>query len=169
MNAYFDAMRRYATFSGRSTRTQFWIFVLVYLVLGIIGVALDAASEGSAAGEPGIFTGVIVLAHLIPGLAVSVRRLHDIDRSGWWVLIGLVPLVGPIVMLVFSCTASTPGENRFGPPVGQNAASLRRVEPGSAPNTAALDQIEKLAALHKSGAISDEEFKQMKTKAMGSL
>ena len=60
-------------------------------------------------------SGLFSLAVLIPSIAVSVRRLHDIDRTGWWVLIGLVPLVGQIVLLVFHVLDSTPGPNRFGP------------------------------------------------------
>lgn len=167
MNAYFDAMRRYVTFGGRSTRAQFWLFTLIVVILGAVAAFLDGASGGMQQGEPGIVSGIVILAHFIPGLAVSVRRLHDIDRSGWWVLIGLVPLVGLIVLLVFACTASTPGPNRFGPPAGQDNAAQPPVTPRSVSESAALDQIEKLAALHKSGAINDEEFQQMKAKAMG--
>ena len=71
-------------------------------------------------GDPtrgiGVLGGIVSLVHLIPGIAVSVRRLHDIDRTGWWLLIGFVPLIGAIVLLIFYVTPGTPGANRFGPP-----------------------------------------------------
>lgn len=169
MNAYLDAMRRYASFSGRSTRSQFWLYTLFFGILLVVAAIVDGVIEGP--GNTGVVSGVVVLAHLIPSLAVTVRRLHDIDRTGWWALIGLIPLLGSIVLLVFSCTASTQGPNRFGPPVGEwelAPVSTTRVEPGAArvSSSVNLDQIEKLAALRASGAIDEEEFKQMKAKAL---
>lgn len=115
MNAYFDGLRRYADFTGRSTRSQYWFFMLGYFVVGLVGIFIDAASSS---GEPsGVVTGLISLAHLLPSWAVLVRRLHDTDRSGWWILIALIPLVGAITLIVFCCTPSQPRANRFGPPV----------------------------------------------------
>lgn len=120
MNAYLDALRRYFDFSGRSTRSQFWLFTLGAIMASIAALIVDGASGSGTAGEPGLVTSLVLLGHLIPSLSVMVRRLHDIDRSGWWVLLGLVPLVGSIVLLVFACTASTAGANRFGPhPMGK--------------------------------------------------
>lgn len=111
MNAYLNAMRRYATFSGRSTRSQFWLYTLIAFLLLCVAAMFDVAL-GFADEETLVIAGIVYLAHLIPTLAVTVRRLHDIDRTGWWVLIAFVPLVGLIVMLVFFCTPSTPGANR---------------------------------------------------------
>ena len=114
MHAYLDAMRRYAVFNGRSTRAQFWLFTLV---LGIILIAcsiLDALLGFDKQGAL-VITGFVYVGHLLPLLAVTVRRLHDIDRTGWWVLLCFVPLVGVVVLIVFACLPSTAGANRFGP------------------------------------------------------
>jgi uncharacterized membrane protein YhaH (DUF805 family) len=137
MKSYIDAMRRYFDFSGRATRSQFWLFTLVYLVIAIVAVIIDVTISSSPEPGPGIVTALVVLAHLIPGLAVNVRRLHDSNRSGWWVLVGLVPLIGLIVMLVFLCSGSTQGPNRFGPAVGSqggvSAAGGAPVAPSGGP------------------------------------
>jgi len=117
MNSYMDAMRRYFDFGGRTSRKDFWIYVLVYIVIYIIAAAIDWSLFGRGMGQSvGIVTGIVGLIHLIPGIAVTVRRLHDTDRSGWWILIVLVPLIGAIWLLVLECFAGTPGANRFGPP-----------------------------------------------------
>lgn len=154
MTAYFDAMRRYATFRGRSTRSQFWLYHLGVLILAIVGYVIDIAISGPRGPEP-IVSAVIMIAHYIPSLAVIVRRLHDTDKSGWFVLVCLIPLIGIIAFIVFGCTASTPSTNRFGAPVGGDPALA--VATGSK-----VERIEKLAALRASGALSDAEFEKMK-------
>jgi uncharacterized membrane protein YhaH (DUF805 family) len=121
-----DAIRtvfnKYAVFSGRARRSEFWWFSLfagiVYLVADIIDVAI---------GKP-IFVVIVVLALVVPSLAVTVRRLHDTNRSGWWILIGLIPLIGGIVLLVFECQDSQPGQNAHGP--SPKGAGPSQVEPG---------------------------------------
>lgn len=166
MTAYVDAMRRYADFNGRSTRAQYWLNSLTVFIIAVVALVVDGAIGSGPADGPGIVTVVVILAHLVPGLAVAVRRLHDIDRSGWWMLIAFVPLIGAVTLLVFACTGST-GPNRFGQFSAQrDDQDHRRMEP-RASDGMAIDQIEKLAALRNSGAIDDEEFKQMKAKAMG--
>jgi uncharacterized membrane protein YhaH (DUF805 family) len=104
-------VRRYAQFTGRSGRPEFWWFFLanfiIALVLGLLGLVSVAFA---------VIYGIYALALLIPSLAVSIRRLHDINRTGWWVLLALIPLVGGIVLLVFHATAGDPTVNRFGPP-----------------------------------------------------
>ncbi|WP_313522954.1 DUF805 domain-containing protein [Shinella sp.] len=112
MNAYIAAMRRYFDFKGRATRTEFWMFTLVVFIGGIVALILDAALGNGQSGPPFI-TAIWIIPHYIPALAVAVRRLHDLDRTGWWVLIGIIPL-GALVLLVFYCQPSTPGANRFG-------------------------------------------------------
>ena len=117
MNYYIDCLtKKYACFSGRARRQEYWLFVLfnfiVALVAGFIGGFL-AGATGVAAFS---FLGTVYnLAVLIPGFAVLFRRLHDTGRSGWWWLIGLVPFVGWIVLLVFCCLDGQPGENQYGP------------------------------------------------------
>jgi uncharacterized membrane protein YhaH (DUF805 family) len=120
---YLKALRQYADFGGRARRTEFWMFVLVNLVISIVlgivdtatGTANAYAMGGMASYSPGILGSIYALAVLIPSIAVTVRRLHDTDRSGWWFLIQLIPLVGSIVLLVFVCLEGTRGTNRFGP------------------------------------------------------
>ena len=102
MSGYINAMRRYVEFSGRSSRSEFWFFVLFYIIIYIVAIVLDAFILGSGGQGVGILTGIVILAHLIPAIAVSVRRLHDIDRTGWWVL---VFWLGPLVVFLISMIA----------------------------------------------------------------
>jgi uncharacterized membrane protein YhaH (DUF805 family) len=115
MNAYMDAMRRYVDFSGRASRSQFWLFVLFYVIIIIIAVVIDILVFNSLEGGIGVLQLLVVLIHLIPSIAISVRRLHDTDRSGWWIFISLVPLIGSIWLIVLYCLDGTQGNNRFGP------------------------------------------------------
>jgi uncharacterized membrane protein YhaH (DUF805 family) len=116
VNWYLTVLKKYADFSGRARRMEYWMFSLISLLI-MCGLVIVDAMLGFDFGEDeiGILSGIYVLAVLIPSLAVSVRRLHDTDRSGWWVLIGIVPLIGDIVLLIFFVLDSTPGDNRFGP------------------------------------------------------
>lgn len=116
MNGYLTALRKYAVFSGRSRRREYWGFILFYVLLVIVLALIDAALGTSAEpAEPGILSSIFVLAMLIPSFSVGVRRLHDTGRSGWWMLLSFVPLIGTIVLLVFTLQDSEPGENRYGP------------------------------------------------------
>ena len=107
-----DAVRsvltQYAVFTGRARRSEYWWFALAYVIAYVVAAVVDAVI-----GFP-ILTLAVALGLLVPSIAVSVRRLHDTDRSGWWLLLNLVPL-GGIVVLVFSCLDSQPGRNRYGP------------------------------------------------------
>ena len=123
MSWYLEALKKYAVFSGRSRRKEYWYFVLFNIIVSIVLGWIDAllGTRGSYAGA-GLLSGIYGLAVLIPTLAVTVRRLYDIDRSGWWILIGLVPLIGAIVLLVFALLDGTPDTNRYGPnPKGATA------------------------------------------------
>lgn len=115
MHGFMTALRRYAEFSGRSRRREFWGFALICVLVGIALVFVDVAM-GMYQPESGLglLSGIFTLALLVPSVAVTVRRLHDIDRSGWWYLIGFIPLLGGIVLLVFSLRDGTSGSNRFG-------------------------------------------------------
>lgn len=116
MNWYFEALRKYAVFSGRARRREYWIFTLitvaVNLGLTIADMVIGTYDEDS---DFGLLSGIYTLVLFIPSLAVTVRRLHDTDRSGWWMLINFAPCVGVIVLLVFLLGDSTPSENRYGP------------------------------------------------------
>ncbi|WP_460350188.1 DUF805 domain-containing protein [Actinoallomurus acanthiterrae] len=103
-------LRNYAGFDGRARRTEYWMFVLFNV---IITVVLDLI--GMAVRLVGILGFVYGLAVLIPSLAVGVRRLHDTGRSGWWLLIGLIPIIGTIILIVFMATPGDRGDNAYGP------------------------------------------------------
>ena len=116
MSWFIEALRKYAVFSGRSRRKEYWFFVLFVVVISIVLTTIDGliGAYDRSMGV-GLLSTIFSLAILIPSIAVSVRRLHDIDRTGWWVLISLVPLIGWIVLQVFTVQDSTPGTNRYGP------------------------------------------------------
>jgi uncharacterized membrane protein YhaH (DUF805 family) len=115
MEWFTEALKKYAVFSGRSRRKEYWYFVLFTVLISIALNIIDGLTGTyDSWAEVGLLGGIFGLAILIPSIAVSVRRLHDIDRTGWWVLISLVPLIGWIVLLVFHVQDSTPGSNRYG-------------------------------------------------------
>ncbi|HEX8973658.1 DUF805 domain-containing protein [Oryzihumus sp.] len=111
-DAFRTCMSKYATFSGRARRSEYWFFYLAFIL--VYGILFGLAS---ATGKPvlSVIAGLVVLAFVLPMIAATVRRLHDTGRSGWWYLIGLVPFVGGIVLLVFTCQDSVPGDNAWGP------------------------------------------------------
>ena len=115
MNWYLNVLKQYAVFKGRARRKEYWFFILFNLIASVVLTVIDFMT-GLLDAELGIglLSGLYSLAVLIPSLAVTVRRLHDTDRSGWWLLIGLVPLLGAIVLLVFMLLDGTPGDNRHG-------------------------------------------------------
>ena len=107
----------YAKFDGRASRPAFWWWVLFVFLVGIAANIIDLAI-----GAP-VLTALVGLALLLPNLSVSIRRLHDTDRTGWWILIYLIPLIGLIVLLVFYLQQGDREENRFGPPPGTTTAT----------------------------------------------
>ena len=110
MNWYVEVLKKYAVFAGRARRKEFWMFYLFYLIIVVVLGIIEWTI-----GIPGVLSGIYTLALLVPTIAVTVRRLHDTDRSGWWWFIWLVPVVGWIVMLVFLVLDSQPGDNEYGP------------------------------------------------------
>ncbi|WP_415274588.1 DUF805 domain-containing protein [Aquiluna sp. Uisw_065] len=114
---------RYTMFKGRSRRSEYWFIQLFLIITNLAAAAIDLALMGGdvdrfiANGGGGILGLIWILVTILPALAVLVRRLHDTGRSGWWALIGLVPLVGGVVLFVFSVLDSTAEENQYGAPV----------------------------------------------------
>jgi uncharacterized membrane protein YhaH (DUF805 family) len=104
---------KYATFQGRARRPEYWWWILFYYIV-LIGLSIIDAVLTAALGVPGFLSIIGILALFLPTLAVAVRRLHDTDRSGWMLLIALIPLVGSIILIVFLCQRGTEGPNRFG-------------------------------------------------------
>lgn len=116
MNWYLDVLKKYAVFSGRARRKEYWMFVLFNILAFIVLAIVDnLTGTFNPLYGVGLLGGLYSLAVLLPSIGVGVRRLHDTDRSGWWLLISVIPLIGGIILLVFFCLDSTPGENRFGP------------------------------------------------------
>jgi uncharacterized membrane protein YhaH (DUF805 family) len=116
MNWFMTALKKYAVFAGRSRRSEYWYFVLFYFLIAVgLGIVDMVAGTMSAAGDIGLLSGLFAVAMIIPSLSVGVRRLHDIGKSGWWLLIGLIPLVGGIILIVWACRDSQPGANAYGP------------------------------------------------------
>ena len=115
MNWYLEVLKQYAVFNGRARRKEYWYFLLFNIIISVILGVIDGV-VGSFSPEAGIglLGGIYALAVFIPGFAVSVRRLHDTNRSGWWLLTLLIPLIGLIVIIVFMATDSTPEENQYG-------------------------------------------------------
>jgi uncharacterized membrane protein YhaH (DUF805 family) len=120
--------KRYADFSGRSQRKEFWMFILfnliiilsLFIFIGSQGDAADKANDHAAASGPAVEIGVAALliyivAIIVPSVAVAIRRFHDQGRSGWFFLLSLIPYVGSIVLLIFMVLDGTPGSNRYGP------------------------------------------------------
>lgn len=112
-------LKRYADFSGRSRRKEYWMFMLFY-ILAAIALTLLGGLLGAFSGESPSFLALtplflLFIALFIPSIAVQVRRMHDQDKSGWFILLGFIPYVGGLVMLVFMCIEGTRGSNRFGP------------------------------------------------------
>ena len=116
MNWYLQPWKKYIDFEGRAQRKEYWVFVLLnFVIVGVLGI-LDGSTMGPGMhGQGGgVLTAIFGLVSLVPSVAVAVRRLHDTDRSGWWVLISFIPLLGMLVLLVFMLLDGTPGDNRFG-------------------------------------------------------
>lgn len=115
MNWFIAALKKYATFSGRAQRSEYWYFILFYLLIALALALIDPllGSFHRNSGY-GLFSSLFMLAMIVPSIAVGVRRLHDTDRSGWWMLLSLIPLIGSIVLLVFFVQDSQAGDNRFG-------------------------------------------------------
>jgi uncharacterized membrane protein YhaH (DUF805 family) len=115
MDWYLQALKKYVDFSGRARRKEYWFFVLFNIIITIVLTIVDMMIGTGGGGGIGILAGIYSLAVLLPGIAVTVRRLHDTGRSGWWILIVLVPLVGTIVLLIFMVMDSQPAPNAYGP------------------------------------------------------
>lgn len=109
MEHFLSVVKQYANFEGRARRQEYWMFFLVYILIYIGLVVIDAVLG------LGFLALIYALALLVPSISVAARRLHDTGRSGWWQLIALIPLIGAIILIVFLVMDSTPGDNQYGP------------------------------------------------------
>ncbi|WP_400162447.1 DUF805 domain-containing protein [Brevibacillus sp. TJ4] len=119
MQWFLKVVKDYAVFGGRARRKEYWMYTLFYAIGYLILYILE-----SLIGLTQVLTGIYSLALLLPSLGVTIRRLHDTGRSGWWILISLIPLIGAIILLVFLCQDSK-GSNQYGPnPKEEEAGAL---------------------------------------------
>ena len=114
MNYFLDALKNYATFSGRATRQQYWMFVLFSVIFSFLLGIVDGLFGFVNEIDMGLLSTLFSLAILIPSIAILARRLHDIGRTGWWILLIFIPLIGAIVILIFTLLDSEKNENQYG-------------------------------------------------------
>jgi uncharacterized membrane protein YhaH (DUF805 family) len=120
VDAIKSGFHNYVRFSGRAARSEYWYWLLFCILIGIVSVLIDAVLFPHS--DVGPINTIAELIVLLPTLAVSIRRLHDLDRSGWWFLLVLIPIIGGIWLFVWFCMRGTIGPNRFGPdPLGAAA------------------------------------------------
>jgi len=122
MRWFLMALKNYTNFSGRSQRAEYWYYFLFYVILFLIFLFIDLAlGWADEQAGIGILSGILVLGLLVPTLAVGVRRLHDIGRSGWWMLLSFVPF-GAFALMIMATFDSKPGSNQWGPSPKENPA-----------------------------------------------
>ena len=121
MSHYFGAWKKYAVFTGRATRTEYWMFTLFNVIISAL-LYIPVVMNEDAGGDPagfGVLAAMIYLVYalavFLPSISLTVRRLHDIGRTGAWIFVSFVPLVGGIALLVFTLTESQAGDNEYGP------------------------------------------------------
>lgn len=116
MEWYLSVMKQYANFNGRARRKEYWMFILFYIIIAIVASVIDGVI-----GTAGVLAGVVALVHILPSLAVGARRLHDVGRSGWWLLLALTG-IGSLVLLFWAVSNGDSGDNSFGadPKAGQS-------------------------------------------------
>ena len=116
LNYYIEVLKKYIAFSGRARRAEYWYFALFNSIISVLLIVIDQLIGTHGQNSTmGVLSGLYSLAVLLPSLGVLVRRLHDTGRSGWWWLIAFIPLIGAIILIVFTVSDSTPGDNKYGP------------------------------------------------------
>ena len=161
MNWYLKALKKYAVFSGRAQRAEFWYFILFSIIVSILLTVVDIMlGLYNPKSGMGVLSGIYALAILIPSIAVGTRRLHDIGKSGWWQFIALIPILGAIVLIVWFAIDSKE-DNKY----GKNPKKLSNKN--NIVNNNSIDQLEKLANLKEKGLLTEEEFNSKKQELLG--
>ena len=115
MDWYLKVLKQYADFNGRARRKEYWMFFLFNMIFAALASLIDySVGTANFVSGSGLFQNIYSLVVLVPGLAVAVRRLHDVGKSGWMLLIAIIPLIGAIWLIVLMCTDSNAGENQYG-------------------------------------------------------
>ena len=155
MNWYLGVLKKYAVFDGRAQRAEYWYFVLFNTIVSFILGFIDGIL-----GTFNVLSGIYLLAVFIPSIAVGARRLHDIGKSGCCQLIAIIPIIGPILLIIWFATDSK-ADNQYGVnPKGTN-------KPSNIINNDSIEQLEKLADLKEKGIITEEEFNSKKQELLG--
>ncbi len=116
MTAVRTCLSKYVDFTGRARRSEFWYFVLFNLIVQVVASILDnAAGTDFDSANGGVISTLATLGMLLPSIAVSARRLHDIGKSGWWQLMGIIPILGWVLVIIWYATNTKPGANQYGP------------------------------------------------------
>jgi len=123
LDLLFQPIRKYFHFHGRARRSEYWLFTLFIWVASIVLMFIEGSVKLTAVPGFGPLTTLFYLAVLIPGLSVTFRRLHDTDRSAWWILLALIPFFGGLVLIVFLCLDGTKGDNKYGSDPKENSDS----------------------------------------------
>lgn len=113
VEAIASAFKGYVNFRDRSCRSEYWWYMLFIFLANIVIAGIELVMGLDA--DIGVLGIVFSLAVFLPSIAIGVRRLHDIDKSGWWLLLGFIPLIGVVILFIWACKRGTPGVNRFGP------------------------------------------------------
>lgn len=173
MNHFINVLKKYATFSGRATRSEYWYFVLIYSITYTILMGIDFAigTFSKQFMENGTFLGFLSTTYslilFLPSLAVTIRRLHDINKSGWWILLILVPIIGFIVLVIYLCTNSKE-DNKYG--VNPKSLANENQENNSLSESSnnVIEQLGKLSKLKEDGILTQEEFDTQKQQILNS-
>jgi uncharacterized membrane protein YhaH (DUF805 family) len=122
MNWYVAVLKKYAVFEGRASRTEFWMYALFNFIVSVVLGIIDGMLGLRFGPGIGLLGAIYGLGVLLPGVGVSIRRMHDTGKSGWWLLIAFVPFIGWIIVIVLLALDSEPGQNQYGPSVKGAAA-----------------------------------------------
>jgi uncharacterized membrane protein YhaH (DUF805 family) len=104
-------------FRGRALRSQYWWWTLFVVIVTLLANWADTLVSGTDFGQTGVISIIVGLGLFLPGLSVAIRRLHDTNRRGWWILIGLIPIIGWIILFIWFVSRGTEGDNNYGPPI----------------------------------------------------
>ena len=115
MRWYHEALKKYAVFGGRARRTEFWMYILFNFIFSMLAFCIDLAVGVATGFGFALLFFLYTVGSIIPSLTVTVRRLHDTGRTGWWMLIGAIPLLGAIILIVFYVQPGQSGPNQYGP------------------------------------------------------
>lgn len=127
MNVYLDVLRNYIGFGGRARRLEYWMFILVNTLFTFVLGMIDQMIGWHFIGDSGVLTTVYGVFIFLPWWAVHFRRLHDTDRSAWWLLLLFIPVIGWLIIILFNCQKGTSGENSFGPDPLEETQAISKI------------------------------------------